>query len=188
MNSFVYLIFASADAASHSAKHAAEPGIFISLVHANVFGVLLAFVFLAWVMKRFNVLSSIDKAQKKIIDDLKTAVSSKESSLKELEDAEERLSKAKEDAEVILNKAEESALRMKEEIIMEAEIEAKKIIEHAKKAVINEQEQARAELQRNLTIAAVEVAKDNIKTSIDDNWHKKIIQDFVDNLSEIRVK
>ena len=183
------MILASADAATHeAAKHADHPSFFDLLIHSNIINIAIAFAIIAWAIKKFNLLSGIDDAQKKIIDDLRNAEVSKEKAIETLKEAEVQLSKAKNEADTIIKNTEKLALKMKEDIIKEAEADAERILLQAKKAIENEKEQARIEIQRNLTAAALEVAKDNIKTSLDDNWHQQIVQDFVDNLSNVKVK
>ncbi|MEW5822091.1 MAG: F0F1 ATP synthase subunit B [Cyanobacteriota bacterium] len=194
MENFFCLILASADSAAKTAHTAASeaaheaPKFIDQLIHSNVYSVIIAFALIYWLVKRYNLLSGIDDAQKKTIDDLRSAEKSKEDAINQLKEAEKRLSKAKEEADQIIENAEKLAIKIKADIIAEAEKDAERILKQASKSIQNEKELAREDLKRNLTFAAVEVAKDNIKNSLDENWHRKIIQDFVDNLSNVKVK
>lgn len=188
MDTLFYLIIASAEhAAGSSAEHTA-PSFFDMVIHANVINIVIAFALIFWLVKRYNLLAGLDSAQKKIIEDLRNSEKSKGDAIKELKEAEERLSKAKDEADQIIEKAEVLASKIKADIIAEAEKDAERIMLQAKKTIENEKEVARAEIQKNLTLAAVEVARDNIKNSLDDNWHRQIIQNFVENLSNVKVK
>ncbi|MGD9580174.1 MAG: F0F1 ATP synthase subunit B [Vampirovibrionia bacterium] len=182
-----YLILASAESAGHEAAKHAPPGIFDLIIHSNIVNIAIAFAIIAWAVKKFNLLGGIDDSQKKIIDELRSSEKTKENALKQLEDAEIRLGKAKEEADLIIKNAEKLAAKIKEDITAEAERDAERILLQAQKAIQNEKEQAKAEIQKNLTAAALEVAKDNIRDSLDENWHKSIINDFVNNLSNVKV-
>lgn len=183
-----YLILASAEGAGHEVAKKVPPSLFELVIGSNIINIAIAFAIIAWAVKKFNLLGGIDESQKRIIDDLRSSEKTKENTLSQLKQAEEQLSNAKKEAERIVQNAEKLAIKMKEDIIAEAEKDAVRILLQAEKAIHNEKEQAKAEIQKNLTAAALEVAKDNIRDSLDDNWHKSIIQDFVDNLSNVKVK
>lgn len=183
-----YLILASAESAGHEAAKHVPPSLFDLIIHSNIVNIAIAFAIIAWAVKKFNLLGGIDESQKRIIEELRSSEKTKENTIKQLKQAEEQLSKAKEEADAIVKNAEKLAVKIKEDITAEAEKDAERIMKQAQKAIHNEKEQAKAEIQRNLTAAALEVAKDNIRDSLDENWHKSIIKDFVDNLSNVKVK
>lgn len=189
MQDFYYLVLAQAAHSTTAAtEHASAPSILETIAYSNVINVAIVFIFLGWLINKYNLFSGISQSQKKIIDDLIKAEKSKEDSIKQLKSAEEKLHKAKEDADNIISEAEKIALKIKADIISDAEKEADRIIQQAQKVIKTEQKLAAIEMQNNLTNAALEVAKDNIKSSLDQNWHQKIIQDFVDHLSTVKVK
>lgn len=183
-----YLILASTESAGHETAKHVPPSLFDLIIHSNIINIAIAFAIIAWAVKKFNLLGGIDDNQKRIIDELRSSEKTKENTIKQLKQAEEQLSKAKEEANTIIKNAENLAIKIKDEMTAEAEKDAERIMQQAQKAIHNEKEQAKAEIQKNLTAAALEVAKDNIAVSLDDNWHKSIIQDFVNNLSNVKVK
>lgn len=194
MNSIYCLLLASAEPvadAAHAAHDAAAhhgPTLWELFVHSNVANFAIAICLIIWLIKKYNLLGGLDTAQQKIINDLRNAETSKQEAIKTLKEAEEKLSTAKEEADEIIKNAEEYALKIKEGIISDANKDAERILVQAKKAIETEKEQARVELQKNLTVAAIEVATDNIQSSLDEQWHQKIIGDFVENLSNVKVK
>lgn len=181
----LYLIFAQVE---HAAGEAAKshPSLIETIAASNVINVTIVVVFLGYLIHRYKLFSGVDAAQAKIVEDLQNAEKNREIALKELKDAEEKLSHAKDEAEKIIKEAENIAIVMKNEIIEKANQDAERIIEQGRKVIENEKKVALSELQKNLTVAALEVAKDNIKTSLDDNWQRKLIQDFVDNLDKVK--
>lgn len=180
MNSLVCLLLASAETN--------PPDLFETIIGSNVINVILVFTFLTFIIRKYNLLGGLDNSQKKIIEDLRKAEKTKEDSINQLKEAEEKLKNAKQEADRIIHEAEKFALIQQEDIINKAQQEAERIIQQAQKAIMNEQEQAINDLRQKLTKAAVEVAKDNIVIAMDENWQKKLIHDFVEDLSHAKVK
>lgn len=193
MINFGPLILASEEAAN-TAGHAVEHAptfftIYIEpLINSNFPNFLIAVAIIAWLVLKYNLLSGIGATQKKIIEDLENAVKNKDEAIANLKIAETKLNNAKNEADKIIQDAEKTAMKIRDEIIKDAEQEAVKIIEYAKKAIENEQEAAKTELRHKLTAAAVEVARDNIINSLNEDWHKQIISDFVEKIPNIKVK
>lgn len=181
----LYLVFAQAEhAVEETAK--SHPSLIELIAQSNVINVTIVVLFLGYLVHRYKLFSGIDTQQAKIIEELQNAEKNRELAIKQLNEAQEKLNQAKDEADKIIKEAENIASVMQNEIINKAHKDAEKIVEQARKVIENEKKMVVVELQRNLTTAALEVAKDNIKTSLDDNWQRKLIQDFVDNLDKVK--
>jgi F-type H+-transporting ATPase subunit b len=186
LENFFFIIAQAHEALPDAAEHA-EPGFFMTLIHTNIINIIIAFGFIAWLVKRYNLFSGIETTQNKIIANIQESIKVKETSIDQLKEAERSLESAHEEAQSIILQAEKSALHIKEEIIQEAREDAEKIVEHARKIAENERTRITTELETNLTIAAVEVAREHIKKSLDEGWQKQLINDFVENMSNLRI-
>ncbi len=184
----IYFIMAAIDESASEAAEHAHLSLFDLVIHSNIIFICIAFGLVYWLIKRYNLLSGIDKTQTDIVNNIHEAIKNREEAIKQLKEAEKSLGSARDEANKILEDAENTAKVLKEQIIKDAETQAHKILEQAHKTIENEKKQAASDIQQRLTNAAIEVARDNIKQSLDENWHKQMIENFVNDLSNIKVK
>lgn len=187
MLDFLHFIIAAPEPI-HDLSHAEGPSLWMSILHSNVIFVSTVVIGLILLMKYMNFTQKfIDAPRQKIIDELNNAKQEKESAIAALKEAEEKLNNAKNEADTIIANAQDQAEKMKEHIVTEANKEAERLLDQAQRNITAEREAAIVEMKKRLALAAVEVAEDQIITSLDQNWQESIIKDFVENLSNVKV-
>lgn len=128
---------------------------------------------------------------------LLTALHTREQSIKDSLDQAEKLQKDAEalieqhkknltDANVqsmkIINDAKETANKMRDELMMRAQEDSRKLIEQAKVEIKQEKETAMADLRNEVSDLAIRAAEKIIKDNLDENKQRKIVNDFISQI------
>ncbi|MDV4151593.1 F0F1 ATP synthase subunit B [Clostridium sp. AL.422] len=89
------------------------------------------------------------------------------------------LKNAREQGKLITEKHKEKAEKVYDEIINDANQEAKKIIERAKIEINREKEKVQDELKRESIHLAIELSKKVIEKNIDEGKNRELIDEFI---------
>lgn len=166
--------------------HGAEGGDFwTQVVHSNVINIAIAFVFLVWVFKRFNLLDILEQRQNKVMLELKEAEEKRDKALAELNQIEKRTAGLTEEVSHILKDAEETAGMVATGIIRSAEAEADKLLENAQKRAALEEKSAVRELEHRLMLEAIHGAKELLENTLSDADKQQSVEDFVSVLPDL---
>jgi len=145
------------------------------------------FFVLLWLLKKYlygPLTEMLDKRAQKIKGDLNEAASKKEEAEKLKKEYKAELSKAREEGQEIIEKAEERSKQRADEII----VEAKQEVEMIKERNLAEIEQARKDalnqLRNELASMALLAAGKFIQGSLDEKQHKKLINQYIDELDD----
>lgn len=92
---------------------------------------------------------------------------------------EKILKKAREEGKLITQKEKAKADKIYNEIIEEANEEAKIIMSRARKEIVREKEKAEAHLKTQVVDLAIELSKKIIEKNIDEEKNREIIDDFI---------
>lgn len=93
---------------------------------------------------------------------------------------DELLASARRERQELLIEAQQMAERLKSEARATAQVEADRIVETARQEAEAERAQAMAELKREVASLAVQAAERIISKSLDDQAHRKLVEDFLD--------
>ena len=155
-----------------------------SLLNANVvsFGALC--IIIGFLIYRLKIVELLEKQSIKIKSIVDNSEENKLNSEKELLSANNELNHLPDDIAKIKAEAENTALTLVEHL-KEETIQKKQIIENNKQRALElELKKNREILSKEVSIAAVLMAKDSIKNLLenDPNLHKKIINECIDRL------
>lgn len=76
------------------------------------------------------------------------------------------------------------AENVSEEIISDAHKEARRIIERARKEIEREQQRAEEDIKIKVVDLSLELSKKALNQSIDEEMHRKLIQDFISKVGD----
>jgi len=157
------------------------------ILNSNVLNNIAVLLFLIWLVKKFDMLSVIEKTQKDIDKEISHAETKKEETKEELstveleyENIESELSSVKETSKQIANS-------LVEEIHKGTQKEVDDITHKTAKNLEEETTKAYGDVATYISKAALNIAEEHIKKSVDINLHKKFIYDFIDDLDKIKV-
>ena len=95
---------------------------------------------------------------------------------------EEKLSSANQESEQILKSAVRRAQLKEEEILKEAGEEAARVLERAEEQIALEKKQALNDIKNEVSSMAIGIASAVIERDVDEREHRKLIDDFIDNM------
>ncbi|MBZ4687931.1 MAG: F-type H+-transporting ATPase subunit b [Clostridia bacterium] len=128
----------------------------------------------------------IEERDNKIENNLQEAQSAKEEANELLAQYKEQLGQAREEARGIIENAKKIGDDTRERIIAEAREEANKTLEKAKREIETEKAKALGEIRSEAATLAVLVAGKVIKKELDTEEHKRLAQEFVDEVGEVQ--
>ena len=110
------------------------------------------------------------------------AEKSRDDAAKMKEEYEEKLSSANKESEQILKSAVRRAQLKEEEILKEAGVEAARVLERAEEQIALEKKQALNDIKNEVSSMAIGIASAVIERDVDESEHRKLIDDFIDNM------
>ena len=106
----------------------------------------------------------------------------KEEALNLLKEAEKKSQEARAEAERIVKYSQELAEKEKHQIIAEAKATAERVIKMADEEIEKEVYKAKEELKKFAAMKAVELAEKKLKTAIDPEINKKLVESSLQKL------
>lgn len=143
---------------------------------------MINFVVLYFILRHFffkpvnNVISS---REDEIINKINKTEENEKKAMVLLKEKEEDLKKAKVDGKAIVENYKVKAEKVSEELIKEANDEAKLIMERARKEIEREKEKAQSEIKTQIIDLAVLMSQKALDESINEEQHKRLINDFI---------
>lgn len=156
-----------------------------TLVQSNFLNFLIAAIVLLWVIKRFRLLSILDKRQADVIQKLRDAEDKRAKALQELEEIEKRMLKLTQEVDSILKEAHQTAEMVAKTVIEGAEEEADKILSNAQRRVELEERTAARELEQRLIREAIHGARQLLESSLTVEDKQRSVDDFITALPEL---
>ncbi len=153
---------------------------------SNIINVIIVVVFFVWLFRKFNLLSFIGKKRGEIIGTIKDLERDKKSKENQLEITKNKVKNLEQEFTKIIDEGEQVADNIAEKIIEEAEKEAANMQKKAHLTIESEQKIAKNEVIQEITGAAFEHAESKINTAIDERLHQKYIDNFIDNLGNLK--
>ncbi len=114
--------------------------------------------------------------------EIREARKAREQAQSQLAEAEERVRRLDEELEEIRKKAQLEADAERERLLAQAEQEAQRIITSAKREIEGLSRSARQDLRVFVARLSVELAEGQIKESLDERGHKRIVDRFIQSL------
>lgn len=145
----------------------------------------VVFFILLYVLKKIAwgpLLTSLENREKSIKDDLEQAAKARVESEQKLEEHKKLLENAETEARGIVDEARKSAEALRSDIVEKANEQARQMIAQAKAEIEREKETAIQQLRNEVADLAVEAASRIMKESLDDDRHRKLVEDYISNL------
>jgi F-type H+-transporting ATPase subunit b len=128
------------------------------------------------------LMSMITSRQEEIDGMYSDAEKSRDDAARMKEEYEEKLSSANKESEQILKSAVRRAQLKEEEILKEAGEEAARVLERAEEQIALEKKQALNDIKNEVSSMAIGIASAVIEHDVDEREHRKLIDDFIDNM------
>ncbi|MFA6989349.1 MAG: hypothetical protein WC197_04705 [Candidatus Gastranaerophilaceae bacterium] len=157
------------------------------ILNSNILNSIIVLMFLIWIFKKLNILSAIDKKQKEIDDTITLVEIEKKKSEKELNKVEKEYKNVNNEVIKIKETSKQVANSLVAEIHKETQKEIDDITHKTAKNLEEETCKAYGDVSSYISKAALNLAEDHIKKSIDINLHKKFIYEFIEDLDKFKV-
>lgn len=158
-------------------------------IDINMFWQIINFLVLMFFFKKYfqkPIAKILDARKEKIETELKQAEIDRELAAKANVESEAILKEAKVKANERLLQAEKKAEERKETILKDANTQMEKVLKSAEVEVHKMKEQARKELQDEVTELAVKLAEKMIAEKLDNNLGSNLLDGFIEEVGEDR--
>jgi len=164
----------------------AEPSLFgghlvTSIVTAIIFLVLLA------VLGKFAwkpLLESLKKREEMIRNDIESARTERERAEKTLEEYQQRLASAQKEAEDILKATAVEAEKRRNQILDQAETQARQSVDHARSQIDAAKQDALKEIYQHSAALATDLAAKILQREVNPEDHRILIREAMEQLEE----
>lgn len=154
-------------------------GISFQLLIAQALNFLILFALLRlWLYK--PVLKMFQERRQKIQESLEHADRVRAEAAISQAEFEKKLEESRQQSREALARAAQAGEKAREEIISQAQQEAKALLERARQEIELERQQAASELRREVVDLAVSVSRKAIGEAMDEQAHRRLIGEFLD--------
>ncbi len=159
------------------------------IFHSNIINFVIVVAFFIWLLFfKLDIIGFFAKKSEETINTIRKSENKKEEAIKNLIDTESSLKNVDSDIKDIIDNAkilakkieENSEIKIKEEILNLKSRETALREGYEKKAV--------KEVSQKVSKAAISVSKEYIENSLDENAHKELIYNFINDLEEMRIE
>jgi F-type H+-transporting ATPase subunit b len=154
----------------------------ISISNFTTIMTIINFFILYFVLRHFlfkPVNSAISSRENEIVDRIKKSEEDMEKARLLKIEHENELKSAKDEGKNIVESFKSKAERLSSDIIQDAKSEAQTLMERARTETEREKEKARDEIKTQAIDLAVLLSSKALETSIDEEQHRRLIQDFI---------
>lgn len=159
------------------------------IAHTNLFNFIVFAAIIGYILVKIDFLGMLDKGKNSVAENIEVSVEKKEQSEKNLQTIEEKLANISEEISNIINNSKENAKHVGEKIIADANLSADNIKNNSLKLVENKSEILKNDIIKRVSLASVEVAKNQIiqELSVNSDLHKKLIDESVEAIDEVEL-
>lgn len=143
---------------------------------------MINFLVLFLILKHFlfqSVTEFMKNRRDKIENDIYSAKKDKEDAFRLKEENQKLLINSAQEGKEIVGKYKEKAEKVYEEILNNANTEAKRIIKRAEVDIQREKEKAQQEVKEQVIDLSIVLSEKVLEKAIDEKEHRKIIEDFI---------
>ena len=159
---------------------------FNMVLDSNLINFLIVIAVVIWLFKKFNVYSLIIKKRDEILEIIKNLEKERKEKKNYLEQTKEKVKNVYQEVIKMIDEGEHVSESISERIIKDAEQQASEMMGKAHSLVESERNMASNRVMREVTNAAFIIAEQHIKEAIDDRLHQKYINEFIDNMENIK--
>jgi F-type H+-transporting ATPase subunit b len=162
-----------------------SPDVWHSIVQSNILNVIVAAVFLAWVIRKINVGRVLDERRQRISEELATSETRRQVAQAELDALEKRAASLHEEVAAIIRDAEQTARQVADAILTSAEGDAAAIRANAQKRQLLDEKNAARSLEARLMREALHGAQQFLETTLSDEDKRQSVEAFIEALPEL---
>lgn len=143
---------------------------------------MINFLILFLILKHFlfqSVTEFMKNRRDKIENDIYSAKKDKEDAFRLKEENQKLLINSAQEGKEIVGKYKEKAEKVYDEILNNANTEAKRIIKRAEVDIQREKEKAQQEVKEQVIDLSIVLSEKVLQKAIDEKEHRKIIEDFI---------
>jgi F-type H+-transporting ATPase subunit b len=176
----IQLLVLAAEAATEEAPNPILPEPVELIVGAIVFLIVFA-VIARYAFPQIN--KAMNARTEKIQGDLEKAETARSTAERELTDYRQQLAGAREEANRIIEEARKTADQMRRDLHARAEEEAQQTVVRAQEEIRAERDRVFQELRAQVGEIAVELAGRVVGASLDERSHRRLIDEYIDQVS-----
>jgi len=155
----------------------------------NLFNFVLVVAFFVWLLFfKLDVLGMLANKAQETIDTIKKSEDGKKQAEKHLKDTKKSLKNVDKDVEKIVEDAKVIAKTIKDKSKEKLNAELENLEKRATVLKEGYEQKAKNEVSKTIANAAVAVSKEYIVNSLDENTHKELIYNFINDLDNMRVE
>ncbi|MCP4633743.1 MAG: F0F1 ATP synthase subunit B [candidate division Zixibacteria bacterium] len=150
---------------------------------------IIAFIIAIWVLKKFAwkpLLGLLEERRQKIVDEFDSIEKQKDEVAKLTADYEAKLKEIEAEARKRLQEAVNEGQKIAAEMKDQARNEQKEIVAKAKQQIEAEVAAARTQLRNDMVEMAIEAASKAVSETMDEEKHRKLISNFIDDLEKVK--
>ncbi len=164
-----------------------ESGGLLDVNPGLIFWTIITFVFLLLILKKLAwkpILTSLEEREKFIKDSLNQAESAQTEAEKVLSENRANLAKAEEDAQKVIAQGREYAEKVKEQMLLESKVEAKKMIDDAKAEIERKNQEAFSKLKEQVASIAVDAAEKILRQNLDKEKQTELVNKYLEDINK----
>jgi F-type H+-transporting ATPase subunit b len=145
----------------------------------------LTFAVLLWILKRFAwkpLLTSLEKREEHIRSDMQRAEHAREESEKLLDEHKKMMTHSELEARKIMEEARKTAEKIRGDIVAAAEEQARQMTAQAKSEIQREKSTAMAQLRNEVADLAIQAAEKILSERLDDERNRRLVDEFISGL------
>lgn len=169
---------------SEPAGHEDKPSL-LSVNPGLIIWQIIIFIFLIILLSKIAwkpLLTALHTREQGIKDSLDQAEQLKKESLELMEQNKKILSDANSQSMKIINDSRDAANKLREELMVKAQEDSRKLLEQAKIEIKQEKDSAMSDLRNEVSDLAIKAAEKIIKDNLDAGKQKKIVDDFISQI------
>ena len=154
----------------------------------NIFNFLVVIAFFIWLLFfKLDVVGLLEKKSQETQATIKDAEDKKISAIKHYNDTKEALKNVDNDVKDIVNNAKEVAKNIEESSKSKLNSELENLETRTKVLEKNQTNKVKEEISQTVANAAVAISEEYIKNSLDEQTHKELIYNFINDLENVGV-
>ncbi len=159
------------------------------ILHSNVINFILVVAFFVWLLFfKIDVVGLLEQKKNQIALAISDSEDKKEEAIKYFADTKESLANVDSDVEKIVQDAKEIAGTIEENSQKKLQEELNNLETRANILKEGYTSKAKDEVSKKVATAAVAISKAYIQNSLDENAHKELIYNFINDLDKMRVE
>jgi len=158
-------------------------GINLGYLISQVVNFTILLILLRLVLYR-PILDMLEKRKKRVQQGFADAEAAKKEADRLQAEYQAKMDEVRKEGQETISQAVQQGEKLKEEILAKAREEATEIITKGQAGLDYERKQAMGELREQVVDLAIQAASKVIGESLDEQRHRRLIQDFLDNLGE----